>query len=243
MITENQGIPVFYTSSGEGNTLVLLHGFLETSRIWQPYLNQISLNRQVICIDLPGHGKTGIFGEVHTMELMADVVNAVLTELNISRVTILGHSMGGYVSLAFAEKYPEKISGIVLLNSTPEADSEEKRINRDKAARLVSKNKMAYINLAIENLVAPGNDIIYKEELDTLKAEAQKSLPQGIIANLKGMKIRTDRKNVLKQLTSYKIMICGTEDPIMPLISVKSIYSQPSKPLICVDISFINRYS
>ena len=123
---------------------MLLHGFLETSKIWEPFINQLSLRRQVICIDLPGHGKTGIFGDVHTMELMADVVNAVLTELNISRATILGHSMGGYVSLAFAEKYPEKISGIVLLNSTPEADSEEKRINRDKAARLVSKNKMAY---------------------------------------------------------------------------------------------------
>src|SRR5690606_2872249 len=98
-----------------------------------------------------------------------------------------------------------------------------KRINRDKSAKLVAKNKSAYIKMAIQNLVAPGNEIIFKDELEKLIKEVQKFPSEGIIANLKGMKIRTDRKDVLKQLTSYRLMICGTEDPIMPLKSIESL--------------------
>src|SRR5690606_19202303 len=108
---------------------------------------ELSTQRRVICIDLPGHGNTGNFGNIHTMELMAEVVNAVLEHLNIYGVSLVGHSMGGYVSLAFAEKYPEKVTGLVLLNSTPEADSKERKINRDRAVDLVLKNKDAYIKM------------------------------------------------------------------------------------------------
>lgn len=217
MIIEYQGNQVYYTASGTGNPIVLLHGFLETSKIWEPFLEDLVTKRQVVCIDLPGHGNTGIFGEIHPMEMMAEVVNAVLEELHIPKATFMGHSMGGYVSLAFAEKYPGKITGMALLNSTPEADSDEKRTIRDKSARLIRKNKKAYINMALTNLVAPGNEITFYKELEKLKLEAYKFPSKGIIANLIGMKIRTDRKNILRQLTSYKIMIFGIKDPIISL--------------------------
>ena len=246
MVLEYLGIPVYYSSTGHGKPLVLLHGFLESSKIWNPYLDELAAKRQVICIDLPGHGKTGVFGDVHSMELMAQVVNSVLEALNISRATIIGHSMGGYVSLAFAELFPEKITGLVLMNSVPVADTEEKRINRDKSAKLVGKNKSAYIKMAIKDLLAPGNEIVFKNELEKLIGEVEKFSSEGIIANLMGMKIRTDRKNVLKQLTSYKIMICGTEDPIIPLKSVKSIGKLCDCPVIVIKgghLSHIENYS
>ena len=217
MILEYLDTPVFYTTAGHGNPIVLLHGFLETSKIWRPFLEELSTKRQVICIDLPGHGGTGNFGEVHPMELMADVVNSVLEHLNITKATIVGHSMGGYVGLAFAKRFPGKISGLALMNSTPEADSEDKKINRDKAAKLVNRNKKAYINMAITNLVAPGNEITFKREIEELKLEAHKISAKGIIAALMGMKIRTDKINVLRQLTSYKIMVSGKDDPVLPL--------------------------
>lgn len=246
MITEHQGIPVYYNSIGQGKPIVLLHGFLESSKIWHPFLEELAAKRQVVCVDLPGHGNTGIFGEVHSMELMAQVVNSVLEELNIARATIVGHSMGGYVSLAFAELYPEKISGLVLMNSVPVADTEEKRINRDKSAKLVGMNKSAYIKMAIENLVAPGNEIIFQEELENLIREAQNFPPEGIIANLKGMKIRTERITVLKQLKTYKIMISGKEDPIMPLKTMESVAILCDCPIISINgghLSYIENVS
>lgn len=139
MTLEYNGTPVYFSSKGQGKPLVLLHGFLESSKIWDLFLEELAATRQVICIDLPGHGDTGILGEVHSMELMAQVLYSVLEKLNVSRATIAGHSMGGYAGLAFAELYPEKVSGLVLMNSTPEADTLEKQNNRDRAIKLVKK--------------------------------------------------------------------------------------------------------
>lgn len=215
--------------------MVLLHGFLETSKIWEPFIKELSNKRQVVCVDLPGHGQTGNFGEIHSMELMAEVVNAVLEHLNVSKATFLGHSMGGYVCLAFAEKYPDKISGLVLLNSTPEADSEERKIMRDKAIQVVFKNKAAYIKTAFSNLVAPGNEIKFKKEIDELKQEAFNQSKEGIIAALMGMKIRTTRIDLLKQLTSYKFMVLGLQDPVLTLNIAKSIAALSKCPVILLE--------
>lgn len=246
MIIEYLGTPVFYTTAGYGNPIVFLHGFLETSRIWEPLLQNLSNKRQVICIDLPGHGNTGNFGDVHPMELMAEVVHAVLDHLNISMVTLVGHSMGGYVSLAFTEKYPERISGLILMNSTPEADSEDRKIVRDRAVDLVKRNKAAYIKMAINNLVAPGNDIRFKKEIEEIIQEALKLSKNGIIAGLMGMKIRTNKINVLRQLTSHKIMISGIDDPLLPIIFAKNAAILSKCPIITVDgghLSYIESYS
>ena len=95
---------LYYTSKGIGNPIVLLHGFLESSNIWNFFIPSLSEKRQVICIDLPGHGKSGNLDEVHSMELMADAVYHVLSHLKIEKVTLVGHSMGGYVEFGFFRK-------------------------------------------------------------------------------------------------------------------------------------------
>ncbi|MFO7719364.1 MAG: alpha/beta fold hydrolase, partial [Gillisia sp.] len=106
MILNYENTPIFYSTKGTGNPLVFLHGFLESTKIWEPFIEKLSAKRQVICIDLPGHGKSGNISDIHTMELMADAVHAVLKHLRIEQVSLVGHSMGGYVSLAFLEKFP-----------------------------------------------------------------------------------------------------------------------------------------
>ncbi len=217
---------IYYTAKGTGNPLVLLHGFLESSKIWEPFIEELAKKRQVICIDLPGHGRTGIIEEVHSMELMAQVVKGVLDHLGVYRATIVGHSMGGYVTLAFLEQYPQNTAGLVLMNSTPEEDSAEKRINRDRSVAVVEKNKKAYINTAISGLVTPENNIKFKAELDTLKSEANTFPTQGITAALKGMKIRTNKKQLLKDFNNFKVIISGKNDPIMPYNSAKNIANE-----------------
>lgn len=246
MTIEYCGTRVFYTTSGSGNPVIFLHGFLETSKIWEPFINELSKKRQVICVDLPGHGNTGNFGNVHTMEHMAEVTYRVIEHLNISKATFIGHSMGGYVCLAFAEKYPNMISGLILVNSTPQADSEDRRIARDKAVEVVRKNKKAYIKVAVSNLMAPGNDIRFKEEIEELIQEANKFSYKGIIAALKGMKIRTDKTTVLRQLTSQKIMISGKDDPVIPLNLAKKASKLSKCPLKIVEgghLLYIENYS
>lgn len=214
---------IYYSAKGTGNPVVLLHGFLESSRIWEPFIPEFSKYGQVIAIDLPGHGRSGCFGEIHKMEDMAEAVYAVMQELNIQKADFIGHSMGGYVALAFLEQHPEMAGEFMLLNSTPEEDSEEKKENRERAIEVVRKNKKAFISMAISNLLTPKNEKKYVNEINILKQRAYDFPTSGITAALKGMKIRTNKISVLKNFDGTKVIVTGKKDPLIELNSIKSI--------------------
>lgn len=133
MIIDYKNIPLFYSDKGQGLAVVLLHGFLENSSMWHDLEQTLQASYRIICIDLLGHGQTGCLGYIHTMEAMAHAVNYVLEHLNINCAVFVGHSMGGYVALAYAELYTNKVKGLCLANSTAKADSKLKQINRDRA--------------------------------------------------------------------------------------------------------------
>lgn len=214
---------VHYTSAGKGNPLVLLHGFLEDSRIWDELVNDLQKSRQVICIDLPGHGKTDGFAEIHEMSLMAEVVKAVTDHVGIEEFSIAGHSMGGYVSLEFLRKFPKMLKAVVLINSTPAEDSVEKKAIRDKSVRLVGRNKQAFVSMAISNLYTDESRKLFAAEIDSLKKRAGQLSAKNIQAALKGMKIRTSKIAVLKAFEKQKIIIAAKNDPILDFNELKRI--------------------
>jgi pimeloyl-ACP methyl ester carboxylesterase len=215
MILEYKGIPVFYTDSGKGNSIVFLHGFLENSSMWHPFVSLLSQKNRIICIDLLGHGKTGCLGYIHTMELMGEVVEAVLNYLNISKSILIGHSMGGYVALAFAEKNPDAVSGLCLMNSTTLADTPEKQVNRDRAIVAVKQNHKTFIRMAVANLFRPKNRINFSDKINVVINEALETPVQGIVAALEGMKIRKNREFLLHTTTFKKMMVIGKKDPAL----------------------------
>jgi pimeloyl-ACP methyl ester carboxylesterase len=207
---------ISYSDTGKGTAIVLLHGFLENQSMWDNYIATFSKKNRIITIDLLGHGETECLGYVHTMEDNADAVHAVLAELRIRKVILLGHSMGGYVALAFAELYPEYVKGMALLNSTARADSEERKRNRDRAIRAVKQSFVNFISLSIANLFSEENRERLVSEIESVKNKALKTPLQGIVASLEGMKIRTDRE-VLLHLTPFpKLLVLGEKDPVLP---------------------------
>ncbi len=214
---------IHYSTKGSGNPLVLLHGFLESLEIWEDFQDNLSEKRQVVCIDLPGHGRSGCVDKIHTMREMALAVKAVLDELNIEKAFLAGHSMGGYVNLEFQNIFPTISTGLALINSTPKADSEERRINRDRASRLVSKNKRAFVNMAVSNLVTLENNKKFKPQLDELKHRALNFSKEGITAALQGMKIRADHSRLLAGLKKPKYIIAGKNDPILDYNEIKKV--------------------
>lgn len=216
MILDYKGTAVFYSDQGNGTPIVLLHGFLESSIMWQRLIPKLIERNRVITIDLLGHGQTDCLGYIHTMELMADMVRAVLIHLNIAKSIFIGHSMGGYVALAFAEKFPELLLGICLANSTAQADSPERKLNRNRAIKAVKHNHKAFVSMAVTNLFACDNQIILSEEISQVKKEALKTQQQGIIAALEGMKIRVDRTDIIKNITCPKLLIIGRRDTVIP---------------------------
>ena len=206
---------ISYTDTGKGTAIVLLHGFLENKKMWNHFIPELTQKNRVITIDLLGHGATECLGYVHTMEDNADVVHAVLSELRIRKAIFVGHSMGGYVALAFAELYPDTVKGLVLLNSTAKADSEERKKNRDRAIKAVKQSFVNFISLSIANLFSENNRERLAATIENVKKEALQTPLQGIVASLEGMKIRQDRE-VLLHLTPFpKLLILGEKDPVL----------------------------
>ena len=206
---------ISYTDQGKGTAVVLLHGFLENKLMWKAFIPELSKRNRVIAIDLLGHGATECLGYIHTMEDQADMVQSVLQELKIRKVVLIGHSMGGYIALAFAELYAENVKGIVLLNSTSKADSEERKINRDRAIVAVKQNYSNFIRMSIANLFSESNRERLTEVIEQVKIEALKTPLQGIVASLEGMKIRKDREIIL-HFASYPIqLVLGKKDGVL----------------------------
>lgn len=206
---------ISFTDQGKGTAIVLLHGFLENQSMWNAFLPEFSKKNRVITIDLLGHGNTESLGYVHSMEDNADMVMSVLQHLKIRKSVFIGHSMGGYVALAIAELYPENVKGIVLLNSTSRADSDERKTNRDRAIKAVKQNYSAFISMSIANLFSEKNRGLLVNEIENVKKEALKTPLQGIVASLEGMKIRKDREVILHFATYPIFLILGKQDPVL----------------------------
>lgn len=210
-----KGTQISFSDTGKGTAIVLLHGFLENSTMWDYFIADFSKKYRIITIDLLGHGNTEPLGYVHSMEDNADVVHAILSELKIRKAVFVGHSMGGYVALAFAELYADNVKGMVLLNSTSRADSDERKANRDRAIKAVKQNYTNFVRLSIANLFSENNRERLVQEIENVKIEALKTPLQGIVASLEGMKIRKDREVILHFAPYPILMVLGKNDPVL----------------------------
>jgi pimeloyl-ACP methyl ester carboxylesterase len=201
-------------------TLVCLHGFLEHKGIFNFLFEDTYFKSyNLIAIDLLGHNESDTIGYIHTMEDQANMVYGLLTQLNIYKANILGHSLGGYVSLAFLTLYPKMVNKICLLNSSTKADSEEKKINRLRGIELVKKNSSIFIQLAISNLFDEKTRLKYEQEINDLKQIALKNNANSLIANMRGMMERPDTSYLL--CNSNIFFIAGSSDQIIPMQEIK----------------------
>ncbi|MDC7995158.1 alpha/beta fold hydrolase [Altibacter sp. HG106] len=241
MKTDFQGTSIFYDHDKRGtSTLVLLHGFLEDRTIWDALRADYSGPLSLLSIDLPGHGESGSLGTLHTMEEMAEVVLHVMKQSETTSAHLLGHSMGGYVCLAFAEQFPEHCKSLLLLNSSCEADTSERLINRKRALQVINTNKNSFVSMAIANLFSSSARREFASEIKTLVAKAQKMEVSAIQATIKGMMVRRDRTRVLKEWKRPKEIICGNEDPIIPFSSSRRMATLTKASLTILDGSHMS---
>lgn len=220
---EFRKIKIHYTDTGKGRVIVLLHGFLGSHEIWSEFVKKLSKRHRVIAIDLPGHGQTPAIGYYHSMELLAQSVKAVLNKAGVRRYIIVGHSMGGYTALAFAELFPENVSGLCLFHSTSYADSEEKKKDRERVIRLVKREHKYYVAEVVTSLFAPENLEKLKTEVDKVKRIASSTSKQAIINSLEGMKERKTRDMIFKYAEYPILFIIGKKDSV---INYETMYSQ-----------------
>ncbi len=193
--------------------VVLLHGYLESMLVWDEFVPYLYKEVRVVTLDLPGHGISVVQGELHTMEFLADTVAAAMQALGIARYTVVGHSMGGYAALALLERYPERLDGLVLLSSTPNADSEEKAENRRREIALVKSGKKELLaRVAPSAGFAADNRARMRDAIADLTEQVAVTEEEGIVALLNGMIARPDRNELLQKSPVRQLFLLGRKD-------------------------------
>lgn len=236
MILDYKNAVIFYTDQGKGTVVVLIHGFLENSTMWDKITPELSKRNRVITIDLLGHGKSDCLGYVHSMELFAETIAAVLKELRIRKCILVGHSLGGYVALAFAEQHPQKVKGLCLMNATSNEDNSERKSLRLRANKMISNNFTNMVRMSFANLFGPKSKTIFKEEMELAISEALKTPVQGYIAAQEGMQLRVNRNHILTENTFKKLLIIGEKDPVLDFkTSLKEAEKTNSKIIVFPD--------
>jgi pimeloyl-ACP methyl ester carboxylesterase len=206
---------ISFSDQGKGTAVVLIHGFLENATMWKNVVPEISKRNRVVTIDLLGHGKTDCLGYIHTMELFAETIAAVLKALRIRKCILVGHSLGGYIALAFAEKYPQKVKGLCLMNATSNEDTLERKALRLRANKMIANNFRNMVRMSFTNLFGPKSKTIFKEEVGLAVFEALQTPMQGYIAAQEGMRLRANRNRVLTDNSFKKLLIIGKNDPVL----------------------------
>lgn len=208
-----------YRDEGRENaeTLVLLHGFLQSLDVWSSFTLSYMRHMRVIAIDLPGHGYSSTFYDVHTMDFMANAVKAVLDEAGVERCTMAGHSLGGYVALAFASHYNYMLNGLALLHSHAMADDETKRRQRDEVCRQVHINRASFIVDFITNLFDESKREYLASDIKELRDQCLETREAGILAAQRGMKLRTSRIQTLANLQVPVLFVYGKNDKRIPI--------------------------
>lgn len=226
--------------SGRGERcVVLVHGYLESMYVWDDFVPLLTPHVRVVTVDVPGHGVSQVLGEVHTMEMMADVLHGMLDALGIGRATFVGHSMGGYISLAFCAKYPERMDGLVLLSSSPCPDDETKRENRRREIALVRAGKKDVLaHVAPETGFAVQNRERLKDYIEDLVEQVHVTEDEGIVALLGGMIARVDQNAMLRASRVPQLFILGCHDNYIPVEAAERfVADNPQAQVVWLEAS------
>lgn len=220
-----------YETAGTGKeTLVLLHGLMQNSTMWDEMLPALSPDFTLIKIDLPGHGQSAISGEVHTVELMAAKVQQVVAHLGLENFHLLGHSMGGYTALAYAEKYPETLKSLTLFFSTYLPDTEEKKETRRKSFRLIQEEYPRYVSGSVPLAFNPYTVDEMEDKVALSKELALATGSAAALATIKGIMERPDRRHVVEAFAGKVLLLNGRHDNAVD--SFETIQGLPEKPNI-----------
>lgn len=227
-------MPLAYQEEGKGNVVVLIHGFCEDKSVWSAISKELSSQYRVIAIDLPGFGNSGVpQHENMTIKEMAREVHELLSSLNLERYIMIGHSLGGYVTLAYADLHPERLAGMGLFHSSAYADTQPKRENRDKVIRFVKEHGTTpFIKGFFSGLFAESNRNKCRDVITALTEKANAIDPEGIIMATRAMRDREESIDVLENANYPILFVIGKEDPAVEFNASMKQCQLPSDAVI-----------
>lgn len=207
---------IHYKVAGTGHPVMLIHGFAEDSTIWNNITEALASKFKIILPDIPGSGGSPAF-QHHSSEIenYAEVMLAIIQAEQIESIVLIGHSMGGYIALAMAEKQPTSIKALGLFHSTAYADDETKKENRTKSISFIKENgAAAYLKTSVPGLFA--NPHLHQHPIETLVKTGEEIGVDTLIHYLNAMKSRPDSTHVLSQASFPILFVMGLEDKAVP---------------------------
>jgi pimeloyl-ACP methyl ester carboxylesterase len=206
-----------YKIGGSGNLIVLLHGFAEDHQVWIHQFEALEKDFKIIAPDLPGSGLSeALETENLSIEDLARAIDAIIDEENIKQFILIGHSMGGYISLAYEHLFSEKIKAIGLFHSTCYNDSQVKIQNRKKSIEFIKNNgSEAFLKTIIP-------DLYFNTSNELLHIESQLSIAKNIssstlIQYYQSMICRPNNEQVVKKINKPVLFIGGSHDKLIPI--------------------------
>jgi pimeloyl-ACP methyl ester carboxylesterase len=227
----NHSLSYFMTGKGD-RSIILIHGFGEDSCIWKQQINYLQNDYRLFIPDLPGTGQSPIGNSELSMESMAETIKQMLDEEKIDECIMLGHSMGGYVTLAFAELYPERLTAFGLIHSTAYADSDEKKAARQKSITFIKEHSAAeFMKTTIPNLFSQSFNSEHKEQVDELIEQGNQFTAEALIAYYTAMINRPNRSHILQSTTVPVLFFIGEEDKA---VNPADALAQTALPTVCM---------
>lgn len=230
-IFEGENYTVSYATYGEGLPVVLLHGFGEDATIFNLQIKALEKKCKLIIPNIPGTGNATLLYEKMepTVENLADCIKTLLDHLKIDKCILLGHSMGGYITLAFADKYPDSLMSFGLIHSTAFADTEEKKNNRLRGIQLMNDYGAAsFLRTTFPNLFSNLFKTEKYKELEELITRFANISTDTCVFYFKSMIARTDKTSLLRNTSLPVLFVIGEEDIAAPMADVLQQVSLPA---------------
>ncbi|WP_276368554.1 alpha/beta hydrolase [Chryseolinea sp. H1M3-3] len=217
------------TDTGSGEPILLIHGFPFHQLIWEEYVGRLSDSFRVLTVDLPGFGKSPSLPSPFSLGQVADTLLSFIASKNLNALSIVGHSLGGYVALAMVEKRPELFSSLVLFHSTAYADSDEKKESRTKVIDFVRKNgALPFTSGFIPPLFADPTHPAIKKVTEI----ASQATAEAVIGYTVAMRERKDQIKTLESFKNPTLFLAGESDPGIPVDSIRKQAASCQKPEI-----------
>ena len=209
---------LIYEVKGTGLPVMLVHGFTEDRGIWNALVNAFSEKYRWLIPDLPGSGASDFNKDLESIADFAEALNAIRREEQIRQMVLIGHSMGGYISLALAEKYPEILKGLGLFHSTAYEDKPEKKESRKKSMEFIRHHGSApYVRQSLPGLFSENFKNRHPEKIQEQIERYANFNPDSLVQYLDAMRNRKDKTRILKNMKEPVLFLMGEEDPAAPL--------------------------
>jgi len=210
---------IAYDDHGIGQPILFLHAFPLNRSMWQGQITALLQERRyrLVALDWRGFGASESNPELTTMEMLADDMAALMDALGMRQAILCGLSLGGYVAFAFLRKYPERVRGLILADTKPDADTEEGKANRERVAQLaLSEGSSAVADLQIPRLLSAYTRQHHLEVETQVRRMAEAATGSGIAAVSRGMAQRTDAHDLLAQISVPTLVLVGEQDELTP---------------------------